>query len=282
MGRIEKLFAVGVSVLGLAACGDRPLTSASPATLAVFHTKSAVRIASLSGANESEVRTRVREQFPAACLDADDDSDGVPDSLDEDAPTTTPTTTVAQKESEPGDDHGGDGGVDDGEGHDEGDDHSDGGEAEEEHHGDDDDAVRCQRCNRGPGTAGEFRLEIRDAQARLGRGTVFARTGDVLTVSAPNGFINVTINAETDVRDGEPAPGAEIEVRGTVQEAAGETLSILADEVRVLCPSPGVVPDESVPGDAQEVPGAGGDDHPTGHEADGGVETPPSETPAAN
>jgi uncharacterized protein DUF5666 len=103
------------------------------------------------------------------------------------------------------------------------------------------DQEECDRCNRGPGVAGDFRFEISGTFAELDRGRVDAVNGSSLTVSAPqsvtiNGVITSTVtivtNSSTRVQ-GTIAAGAEIRAQGTLQ-ADG---TILASELEVLCPA---------------------------------------------
>jgi len=87
-------------------------------------------------------------------------------------------------------------------------------------------------CNRGPGTSGDFRLRVEDdGRAELDRGAVLSFAGGMLTIDAPSGPLTVIVDALTEV-DGSLDMAEEVRVRGTMQ-ADG---SILADEVRVLCP----------------------------------------------
>ena len=108
------------------------------------------------------------------------------------------------------------------------------------------DDLRCPRCNRGPGTQNDFRLEVAGDVAELDRGKVYVRAGDQLTVPTPQGALTIAITANTVVEDGEPAPGAEIRVEGTIVNGVLE-----AARLEVLCPAPLALPPEDVPPDAE-------------------------------
>lgn len=109
------------------------------------------------------------------------------------------------------------------------------------------DDLRCPRCNRGPGTQNDFRLRTSGTVAELDRGKVYTRAGDVLTVPTPDGALTVVITPDTRIDDGQPSPGAEIRVEGTIVN--GE---VHATRLEVLCPAPAALPPDDVPPDADE------------------------------
>jgi hypothetical protein len=111
------------------------------------------------------------------------------------------------------------------------------------------DDLRCPRCNRGPGTQNDFRLRTNATTAELDRGKVYVRTGDQLVVPTPDGALTIAITAATRIDDGEPAPGAEIRVEGTIVNGVVE-----ATRVKVLCPAPAALPPDDVPPDAEPTP----------------------------
>lgn len=95
--------------------------------------------------------------------------------------------------------------------------------------------VELEDCNRGPGTAGDFRLRIDDDEAEIHRGTVLSASGDFLEVGDPDGDPSVVVDiSQAEEIEGSPDVGDEVRVEG-VQQTDG---SILAEEVKVLCPHP--------------------------------------------
>ena len=99
---------------------------------------------------------------------------------------------------------------------------------------DDVDDVELEECNRGPGKAGEFRLEIEDDEVEIDRGTVASFDGTTLIiVGAPAGPISAVLTAESEI-DGELATAIEVRLKGIVLEDG----NIVIDEVKVLCPEP--------------------------------------------
>ncbi len=221
------------------------LTQASEA-LIVFNTAAGVKTMALGDLNSDEFKLRVEDFYPAACVDGDGDRDGVPDSMDMD--------------NHSDDDN------DDDESDDRSDDSSDADGGTQESREpvnrltcDDQDreqhlnAHRCKRCNRGPGTNGDFRLEINGDEARLGRGRVASVVGDKVTVPSPDGEISIQMSADTEV-DGDRSTlttGAEIEVRGSVGE--GER-TIAAERLKILCPGMPTMPAGEVPPGADGLP----------------------------
>lgn len=177
----------------------------SRSELVVFHTHSSVMTVPATAQALERLRVRVENFYPAACIDRDDDGDGLPNTL------------------EP---------------------HSSSGSSG--------DALRCHSCNRGPGTNGDFRLETRGEEFRLDRGRVSARTGSQLEVPSPSGKLVIPISGSTEIRDGDPVPGAEIRVEGRLTPAG-----IQATFIKVLCPGPGIVPEGALPDGATPVPGDG-------------------------
>lgn len=108
------------------------------------------------------------------------------------------------------------------------------------------DDLRCPKCNRGPGTQNDFRLRVEGSAGELRRGKVFVRNGGELAIPTPDGVLAVSITAATEIKDGEPDPGAEIRVDGTI---AGGVLE--ATRLTVLCPAPAALPPGDMPPDAQ-------------------------------
>jgi hypothetical protein len=86
-------------------------------------------------------------------------------------------------------------------------------------------------CNRGPGHAGDLRLEIKDGETRIKRGTVLAFTDGMLTVDTPGGPVSVLITSDTDIK-GDLSLAAEVRIEGEF-DADG---NIVAEEARALCP----------------------------------------------
>ena len=100
--------------------------------------------------------------------------------------------------------------------------------------GDDVDDVELEECNRGPGKAGEFRLEIEDDEVKIDRGTVASFDGTTLIiVGSPGGPISAVLTAVSEI-DGDLATAIEVRLKGTVLEDG----NIVIDEVKVLCPEP--------------------------------------------
>lgn len=98
----------------------------------------------------------------------------------------------------------------------------------------DDDDVELEECNRGPGKAGEFRLEIEDDEVEIDRGTVASFNGTTLIiVGLPGGAISAVLTAESEI-DGELTTAIEVRLKGIVLEDG----NIVIDEVKVLCPEP--------------------------------------------
>jgi hypothetical protein len=108
------------------------------------------------------------------------------------------------------------------------------------------DDLRCPKCNRGPGTQNDFRLRIEGSAGELQRGKVYVRGAGELTIPTPDGVLTVSVTAGTRIDDGDPDPGAEIRVEGTVENGVLE-----ATRLKVLCPAPPALPPEDMPPDAQ-------------------------------
>ena len=233
MRRSPLLLAVSCSLIG---CSQGASTRAAP-TEAVFFTSTAMLSSKLSSAEvevdggsgsaggggasgADRLRERVRQFFPAACLDGDSDNDGVPDSEDHSLDNATPEAA----------------------------------ETAEADSGNDDNALRCHACNRGPGNAGDFRYEEKGTEATLDRGRIVSRTETTIVVAGPSGPITIELTASTQLRSdhGAPTPGAEIRARGDLRAAATRTFQAL--ELEVLCPGPGVVPDAQLPTDVKLAP----------------------------
>lgn len=112
------------------------------------------------------------------------------------------------------------------------------------------DDLRCPKCNRGPGTQNDFRLELRGDEAELARGKVYVAEPGVLTVPTNEGPLTIVVTAETRIEDGDPAPGAEIRAEGTIADDG----SLVATRLEVLCPAPAAMPPEEVPPEAEPTP----------------------------
>ena len=104
----------------------------------------------------------------------------------------------------------------------------------------DEDLEATEVCNSGPGTAGEFRLEIEGLQVEIDSGTVLSFATSTLTIDAPDLVSDIVVNVSGADVEGDLAAAAaalasgstvEVRVEGTLQ-ADG---SVLADEVKVLC-----------------------------------------------
>jgi hypothetical protein len=195
-----------------AGCAASEELDRSTAALACFHTDSQIACVAppADGPEADELRTKIEDFYPSACFDGDHDADGVPDFLD--------LEFLAAHAA---------GGEDDREGANR--------------------ALGCPRCNRGPGTAGDFRLRIDGEVGELDRGKVYLAEGDVLTVPTPEGLLRIVVTAETRLEDGAAAPGAEIRVEGTFDLDG----ALIASRLDVLCAAPGAVPDDEVPEDAE-------------------------------
>ena len=111
--------------------------------------------------------------------------------------------------------------------------------------------VEPEECNRGPGTAGEFRLRIEDGDVRIDRATVLDT--DPLTVGDPDRTVSIALSGVTATG---LAEGDEVRVEGTRD---GSTVNV--DRFEVLCPH------ESGDG-ADGDGGHGGDGHGDGHHGD--------------
>lgn len=131
--------------------------------------------------------------------------------------------------------------------------------------------LRCQECNRGPGNEGDFRLKIDGGQAELERGKILVAGDGTLLVPTPDGVLTIIVTAATEVRDGQPRPGAEIRARGVLDE----TEALVAERVEVLCPGPEPLLPEEIPTEAEPVDpeqgtaGSGGSDGSSGSSGSG-------------
>lgn len=210
----------------LAACSSDPsLTATGKSSVVVFHTASAVLAVREADIEATRFRTQIDRFYPAACIDRDDDDDGIPNRHDHHA---------RAGDDDPGRDAGA---------------------------GDDDDRSPiettrgCGACDRGPGESGDFRLELRGSEAKVDRATVGSvDAAGVITVASPDGAIRIAATTGTEVRDGQPTPGAEIRVEGTfVRDAAG-AITITATRIEVLCAGPAPMPAGEVPPEAQPIP----------------------------
>ena len=264
---------VGILLLAPAACSfDNGGEAGQPGTgqtqqdvSACFFTDSAIYCAPDPGWNDgkggSDLRVRVEDFYPSACADHDSDGDRIPDFMDIDGHGPGDDGGGRGDEGEDGDDgEGGDddnsgpGGADDGGADDDGadDDGADDDGADDDGHGGDgkvDDHLRCHACNRGPGTSGDFRLEVDGDGAKLDRGRVYLVEGNEIVVPTPDGALTIILSPDTRIDDGYPAPGAEIRAEGTMSPA-GE---LHAERIRVLCRAPAPMPPDQVPPDSEPV-----------------------------
>jgi hypothetical protein len=167
-----------------------------------------------------DFRTKVEDYYPSACFDRDDNHNGLPSTFEaEGAEDDSDGGTHAEDEAD-----------------------ADAGE----HSG-----LRCQRCNRGPGTQGDFRLRLEGQNAELARGRVLSVQADSFTVPSPDGDITVQFDAATQFDDGTPTPGAEIRAEGVVSTG---TRTFLATRIKVLCPGPATLPDDVLGGAGSPTP----------------------------
>ena len=98
-----------------------------------------------------------------------------------------------------------------------------------------------RQCNRGPGHAGDLRLEVKDGEGKIKRGAVLSFMDGTLTVDAPGGPISVLITSDTEVK-GDLSIAAEVRLEGMLDEDG----AVVAEKARALCPG--------------EVDGEAGDD----------------------
>jgi len=84
-------------------------------------------------------------------------------------------------------------------------------------------------CNRGPGTAGDMRIELKDGDVDVHRAPVQSFSGDTLIVVTPLGELTVIVAGE--VR-GDLSHAAEVRLEGRLNHDG----TVMADEIRVLCP----------------------------------------------
>jgi hypothetical protein len=87
-------------------------------------------------------------------------------------------------------------------------------------------------CNRGNGRGGAVRFEVDDdGEAEIKRGAVTVNDGVSLTVETPAGPVTIVLDDETKIK-GDLASALQVTVKGDLQDDN----SILADEVKVVCP----------------------------------------------
>ena len=91
-------------------------------------------------------------------------------------------------------------------------------------------AADDDHCNRGPGHAGDLRLDVKQGKVDLKRGTVLTFTPGSLTVDTLGGPVTVMITDETKVK-GDLSLAGEVRIKG---ELDGDT--IVADKAWALCP----------------------------------------------
>ena len=123
----------------------------------------------------------------------------------------------------------------------------------EDDNGSDELEHQCHPCNRGPGKSGDFRVRVEGDRAELDRGRVFQRADDgTLTIPSSDGPITVVVSGATRIDDGDPTPGSEIRVQGSVSAAGPRTIA--ASELEVLCPGPAPIGDDDLPPGTEPVP----------------------------
>jgi hypothetical protein len=113
-------------------------------------------------------------------------------------------------------------------------------------------------CDRGPGNRGNLRFELDDGDVDIKRGTVLSAAAGTITVDSPAGPVTVLTDENTDV-EGDLASAIEVEVDGELQADD----SILASEIKVLCP------DASGDDDEDDDRGRGGRDNERGGDGRG-------------
>ena len=94
-----------------------------------------------------------------------------------------------------------------------------------------DDVVLAGVCDRGPGEPGDLRLETDDGEVEIQRGGVLSYSEGMLEVETVIGPLTVMVDAGTEV-DGDLSLATEVRVKGTMMDGS----SVLADEVKALCP----------------------------------------------
>jgi hypothetical protein len=96
-----------------------------------------------------------------------------------------------------------------------------------------DNQLAGEECNRGPGGAGELRLEIDVGQVKIARGTVVSFDGTALVIDSPEGSITAVLSNDSEI-DGDLSIAIEVRLEGTLLEDG----SIVIHKVMVLCPNP--------------------------------------------
>ncbi|HET9476492.1 MAG TPA: hypothetical protein VFP63_03285 [Dehalococcoidia bacterium] len=101
--------------------------------------------------------------------------------------------------------------------------------------GNDDDVASvsedAEHCNRGPGHAGDLRLEVRGKGVDIKRATVLSSDGGVVTLKTLGGQITVLITDETKVI-GDLSLASEVRIKGDLDENE----AVVADRAWALCP----------------------------------------------
>lgn len=118
-------------------------------------------------------------------------------------------------------------------------------------------------CERGPGEAGDLRLEIDDGEVDIERGAVLSFADGVLAVDTGIGPLTVMMDAGTEV-DGDLSLAVEVRVEGTLTD--GDT--VLADKVKALCPDAAHDADADDDRDVDDDPDDDEDDRGDGHRDD--------------
>lgn len=93
-------------------------------------------------------------------------------------------------------------------------------------------AVTGQDCERGARGRGALRFERDDGEAEIKRGAVISSDGNSITVETPAGPVIVLTDEDTKVK-GNLGSAVEVRVNGETQDGT----SVLAGEIKVLCPA---------------------------------------------
>lgn len=113
------------------------------------------------------------------------------------------------------------------------------------------------QCNRGPGHAGDLRLDVKHGKVDLKRGTVLAATPGSMTVDTLGGSVAVMITDETKVK-GDLSLAAEVRIKGDLDNGV-----IVADKAWALCPDAAHHESSDDQGDDEQ-----GDDEQEGNDED--------------
>lgn len=103
-------------------------------------------------------------------------------------------------------------------------------EVDEDEDEDDDEDKNCNRGHRGRGA---LRFEVDgDGEAKIKRGAVLSIEGESLSVQTPAGAVSVIVGEDTEVK-GDIESAVEVRVEGEMETEG----SLLAEEIKVLCPA---------------------------------------------